>query len=464
MMENKTNFKEWIKTKSRKDFELLMPAGDMEKAKYAIEFGADAIYCGIPMFTLRGKSSMSLDDLRLIVPYARERGVKVYFAVNIFPHSFKYDQFMRDMKIMVEEIKPDAFIMADPGLIDTTMEHFPSAEIHLSVQANNVNWMTARFWKRQGITRIVLARELTYRELQIIHEKVPDIEIEFFIHGSNCMAYSGRCLLSNYMNYRDSNQGVCNNACRFEYKVYKAKDPDFMENMQEYRTYKELDKGSYFIEEQVRKGELLEITESANGTFIMNSKDNCMAEHIEKLMLAGVNSYKVEGRTKSVYYAAIVARSYRKLFDDILDGKKPDIDHAIYELNTTSNRGFIPGFLEGNPKENAQDYEKKTSNQSHVFVGIVRKVHEFSKNKSLVEVEVRGRFAKGEILEFVMPYPKEIESWNCDNIVKSVLDGNNEELEKVSGGVEFNVLLEVPFEVKDEYCVIRRKLKTGEIV
>lgn len=459
-----SNFKEFLKTKTRKDFELLMPAGDIEKAKYAIEFGADAIYCGIPMFTLRGKSSMSLDDLKKIVPYARKRGVKVYFAVNIFPHSFKYNQFIHDMDIMVNEIKPDAFIMADPGLIDTTMQNFPTAEIHLSVQANNVNWMTARFWKRQGITRIVLARELTYKELQIIHEKVPDIEIEFFIHGSNCMAYSGRCLLSNYMNYRDSNQGVCNNACRFEYKVYKAKDPNFMENMQEYRTYKELDKGSYFVEEQLRKGELLEITESANGTYIFNSKDNCMAEHIEKLMIAGVNSYKVEGRTKSVYYAAIVARSYRKLFDDIIAGKKPDINKAIYELNTTSNRGFIPGFLEGNPKQNAQDYEKKTSNQTHYFVGIVRKVLESSKNKSIVEVEVRGKFQKGDILEFVMPYPKEVETWKCNNIEKPVIDSNNIELEKVSGGLEYNILLEVPFEIKNEFCVIRRKLNEKEIV
>ena len=161
------------KGKSRRDYELLMPAGSLEKAKYAIEFGADAIYCGIPMFTLRGKSTMSMDDLREIVPYARERGVKVYFAVNIFPHSFKYEQFLRDMKLMVDEIKPDAFIMSDPGLIDLTIENFPSAEVHLSVQANNVNWMSVNFWKKMGFTRVVLARELTLEEVRIVHEKVP---------------------------------------------------------------------------------------------------------------------------------------------------------------------------------------------------------------------------------------------------------------------------------------------------
>ncbi len=460
------NFKEWIKTKSRKDFELLLPAGDIEKAKFAIEFGADAIYCGIPMFTLRGKSSMSMDDLREIIPYARERGVKVYLAVNIFPHSFKYEQFVRDMRIMVEELKPDAFIMADPGLIDVTHELFPEAEIHLSVQQNNVNWMSARFWKKQGITRIVLARELTYPEVVEVHKRVPDLEIEFFIHGSNCMAYSGRCLLSNYMNYRDSNQGVCNNACRFEYKVYKSDDPNYLETLQNREGYKALSKGTYFIEEQLRKGELYEITEDENGTYILNSKDNCMAEHIEKLMKAGVDSYKVEGRTKSVYYAAIVARTYRKIFDDILSGKNPDIDWAIKELNTTSNRGFIPGFLEGNPKDKAQDYEKKTSHQTHLFVGLVKKIKSLnnSKNKSILSIEVRGKFELGQELEFVTP--KKIFTWKCDNISnpKKSLGDKKRNMIKASGGLEHDVLVEVPFELDSEFCVIRRKLENKEIV
>ncbi len=454
--------KEFLKGKSRKDFELLMPAGDIEKAKYAIAFGADAIYCGIPMFTLRGKSNMSLNDLKQIIPYAHERDVKVYLAVNIFPHSFKYEQFLKDMKVMVEELKPDAFIMADPGLIDVTKENFPQAEIHLSVQQNNVNWMSANFWYKQGITRIVLARELTYPELLEIHKRVPKIEIEFFIHGSNCMAYSGRCLLSNYMNYRDSNQGVCNNACRFKYKVYKAKDPNFLETMQDRSNYKQLEKGTYFVEEQLRKGELFEIDQDENGTYIFNSKDNCMAEHIEKLMVGGVNSYKVEGRTKSVYYASIVARSYRKVFDDLLAGKEPNIDEAITELNTTSNRGFIPGFLEGNPKQNAQDYEKKTSHQTHLFAAIVRKVISSSKTKSVIEIETRSKFQKGDELEFVMPHPAKIQTWKVDKMSKPVTNGDDVELEAVSGGLEYNVKIEVPFEVKDEYCVIRRKLKQGE--
>lgn len=459
-MKEKEIKEDFLKGKTRADFELLMPAGDMEKAKYAIAFGADAIYCGIPMFTLRGKSSMNLEDVAKIIPYAHKRGVKVYLAVNIFPHSFKYDQFMRDMRKMVD-LKPDAFIMADPGLIDLTLENFPEAEVHLSVQANNVNWMSVKFWQKQGVTRVVLARELTLKEVELIHEKVPQMELEFFIHGSNCMAYSGRCLLSNYMNYRDSNQGVCNNACRFQYKVYKSDDPQFMETMQDDRNYKDLSKGTYFVEEQLRKGELYEVQEDESGTYIFNAKDNCMVEHIEKLMKAGVCSYKVEGRTKSVYYAAIVARVYRKVFDDILAGRKPDIDSAIAELNTTSNRGFVPGFLEGNPKENAIYYEKKTSNQTHLFAGIVRKVISSSQKKSVIEVEARSKFDVGDELEFV--FPTEVKLWKATNILKPVDNGEDIKLESASGGLEFNVKMEVPFEVKDIYCVIRRKLKEGEI-
>jgi len=446
--------------KNRKDYELLMPAGDLQKAKYAIEFGADAIYCGIPMFTLRGKSTMGMKDLTHIISYAHERGVKVYLAVNIFPHSFKYEQFMKDMKVMVE-LKPDAFIMADPGLIDLTLQHFPTAQIHLSVQANNVNWMSVRFWQKMGITRVVLARELTYNELVEIHKRVPEMELEFFIHGSNCMAYSGRCLLSNYMNYRDSNQGVCNNACRFQYKIYKSDDPNYLETMQDKRNYKELSKGTYFVEEQLRKGELYEVQEDEMGTYIFNAKDNCMAEHIEKLMQAGVCSFKVEGRTKTVYYASIVARTYRKIFDDILAGRKPDINWAIKELNTTSNRGFVPGFLEGNPKDNSIEYEKKTSNQTHLFAGIVKKVIVSSKEKSVIEFESRCKIDIGDEIEFIFPQTQE--TWIVDNMAKPVINGQNIKLDSISGGLDFEVLLEVPFEVKDIYCVIRRKLKDNEI-
>jgi len=241
--------------------------------------------------------------------------------------------------------------------------------------------------------------------------------------------------------------------------VYKSKDDNFNEPLQEGRNYKSLEKGKYFIEESKRKGELFEVEEDMDGTYLFNSKDNCMVEHLEKMMSIGVCSFKVEGRTKSVYYAAIVARTYRKIFDDLLSGKKPDINLAIKELNTTSNRGFIPGFLEGNPKQNSIDYEKKSSHQSHVFAGIVRKVISSSKIKSVLEIEVRSKFEIGDLLEFLTP--KEEFNFQLDNM-KSIK--SNKQINSVSGGLNFNVIIEVPFEIKNEYCVIRRKLKSGEII
>ena len=446
--------KKTLKNLNRKNVELLMPAGSFEKAKIAIAYGADAIYCGIPMFTLRGKSTMSIDELREIVPYAHKRGVKVYFAVNIFPHSFKYKQFLKDMKVMVEEIKPNAFIMSDPGLIDVARENWPNLEIHLSVQANNVNWMSANFWYKQGIKRIILARELNLREVQEIHKQVPNLELEFFIHGSNCIAYSGRCLLSNYFDYRDSNQGVCNNACRFEYKLYKSNDCNFMEPMEENRKYN-VENGTYFVEEQLRKGELYQVEEDSSGTYLFNARDNCMVEFLKDLINTGVCSFKVEGRTKSEYYSAIVARTYRKLFDDILAGREPDINWAIQELSTTSNRGFIPGFLAGNQKEKSIDYAKKSSHQTHLFSGIVRNIEEKEDGGSVLEVEVRSKIEVGDELEFVQPLPEKVKKCKINRIWKM----REKNLKSASGGLEFNVFIEVPFKINSEYCVIRKKIE-----
>ncbi|MFW6286034.1 MAG: U32 family peptidase C-terminal domain-containing protein [Nanoarchaeota archaeon] len=439
-------------SKKEKKLELLMPAGSFEKAKIAIEYGADAIYCGIPMFTLRGKSTMTLNELKKIVPYAHKRGVKVYFAVNIFPHSFKYNQFLKDMKIMVEKIKPDAFIMADPGLIDITKEKYPKIEIHLSVQANNVNWMSANFWYKQGIKRIILARELNIKEVEEIHKRVPNLELEFFIHGSNCIAYSGRCLLSNYFDYRDSNQGVCNNACRFKYQLYKSPKIDYLEPLEEGRRHN-IDDGTYFIEEELRKGELYKIEEDENGTYLLNAKDNCMVEYLEDLINSGVCSFKVEGRTKSEYYCAITARTYRKLFDDIKSNKKIDINWAIEELATTSNRGFIPGFLAGNLKENSINYEKKSSLQTHLFSGIVRNFKNY-KSKSILEIEVKSKISINDELEFIEPKNNEIKKFKLKKMFKEP----DKELKTASGGLDYNIFIEVPFNVNNKYCMIRKKI------
>ena len=436
--------------------ELLSPAKNLETGIAAIDCGADAVYIGAPSFGAREAAGNSIEDIEKLVSYAHKFWAKVFITVNTIIFDDELEE-VRQLITSLYDIGADAVIFQDMAILEMELPPIP---LYASTQTHNYELERIKLLDELGIKRIILARELTIEEIKNIKKEV-SAELEFFIHGSNCMAYSGRCLLSNYMNYRDSNQGVCNNACRFQYKVYKSDDPNYMETMQDDRNYKELSKGSYFVEEQLRKGELYEVQEDESGTYIFNAKDNCMVEHIEKLMKAGVCSYKVEGRTKSVYYAAIVARVYRKVFDDILAGKTPDIDSAIAELNTTSNRGFVPGFLEGNPKDNAIYYEKKTSNQTHLFAGIVRKVISSSKEKSIIEVEARSKFDIGDELEFV--FPKDVKLWKVTNILKPVDNGEDIKLESASGGLEFNVKIEVPFEVKDEYCVIRRKLKEGEI-
>ncbi len=391
--------------------ELLLPAGDFEKLKFAFQYGADAVYAGVPAFSLRARENdFKIDGVKEAIDYTHSLGKKIYLTVNIFPHNSKLEPMRRAISAMAE-LKPDAFIMADPGVIYFAKEICPEIPIHLSTQANNINWASAKFWREQGISRIILSRELSLREVKKIHEMVPDVELEFFVHGSICMAYSGRCLLSNYMSYRDANQGTCAHSCRWQYKVYKGHEqehnPEFEVVASEDElthdgvydpVYKPLE-GNFYLEEQQRPGEFLEADEDEYGTYIMNSRDLCAVEYLQELKDAGVSSFKVEGRSKSIYYAASVARTYRKAIDEMELGIKPTFDY-VSELAKTANRGFIPGFLVSNPKEKAQWYEKNVQLQTHEFVGVVRELMP----DGLARVEVRNRFEKGEELEVFFPY------------------------------------------------------------
>lgn len=269
--------------------ELLMPAGDLQKAKYAIAFGADAIYAGVPVFALRAKENkFDIKQVREVVEYAHSKGTKVHLTINIYPHNEKIEPFLEAMKQMVD-VAPDAFIVSDPGVLDLVKEHFPDVELHLSVQQNNVNWASARFWGKQGISRIILARELSLKEVREIVEKNPYMEFEYFVHGSMCIAYSGRCLLSHYLSGRDANQGVCTQPCRWQYKVYKEEEPNYKTNSSRPNpeTYKRIN-GNYVIEERLRPGEYHPIEEDENGSYIMNSRDMCIIDYLENLMDAGV--------------------------------------------------------------------------------------------------------------------------------------------------------------------------------
>lgn len=387
-----------------------MPAGDMEKLKFAFMYGADAVYAGVPMLSLRARENkFNIDVVREAVEYTRSLGKKIYLTINVFPRNYKIPAFKEALKPMAA-LKPDGFIVADPGVIMLCKELAPKVPLHLSVQANNVNWASAQFWHKQGIERIILARELSLREIREIHEKNPTLELEYFVHGSICMAYSGRCLLSNYMAYRDANQGVCTQSCRWKYKVH--------------------------LEEEERPGQFMKLEEDEHGAYIMNSKDMCLIEYLKELKDAGVCSFKVEGRNKTLYYAATVARTYRRAIDDMEAGK-PFNRAYLEDLAKTSNRGFFPGFLMNDPKGAAQDYEKSITHATHEFVGVVRGVHKKGKT-SLCEIEVKGRLQAPVECEVITP----TEEFKVELKGFETLKG--EKLDLVHPGQKDTVLVKLP--------------------
>jgi putative protease len=355
-----------------KKLELLFPAGNLEKLKYAIAYGADAVYAGVPMFSLRARENQfTWETLAEWVEYCHSRGKKIYFTANIYAHNMKIKPFMANFQKMMD-MKPDAFIMSDPGLIHLVRKNFPEAEIHLSVQANNTNWAQAEFWKEMGITRIILSRELSLREVKEIHEMVPDIELEFFVHGAICMAYSGRCLLSNYFSHRDPNQGTCSHSCRWEYKVFKkdASPEELYDSTGRPEDYQELT-GEFYLEERERKWEMMPIDEDEYGTYIMNSRDICLLSYMQELADAGVVSFKVEGRSKTVNYLAWVGRAYRPALDAVEKNMEYDIAKLSDEVFAISNRGYTPGFLVGNPGEKAIYFEKNKELHEEEMAGII---------------------------------------------------------------------------------------------
>ncbi len=426
--------------------ELLLPAGDMEKLKFAFQYGADAVYAGVPMFSLRARENkFQIDSVREAVEYVRKLGKKIYLTVNIVPHNYKIPALLNALKPMAE-LKPDAFIVSDPGVIMLCKETVPEIPLHLSVQANNVNWASAKFWRKQGIERIILSREISLPEVREIHEKNPGLELEFFVHGSICMAYSGRCLLSNYLTYRDANQGTCAQICRWKYDVFKARPKDNIFEDTSDKGRKELD-GDYYLEEVSTPGRQLQIDEDEHGTYIMNSKDMCLIQYLKELKDAGICSFKVEGRNKTIFYVATVAKTYRRALDDMEAGKPFNPDY-IRELAKTSNRGFIPAFLTGNPREQAQEYEKNYAHQTHEFIGVVRAIHNTAvekrkiNGKKLYEIEVKGRLDAPAKCEIMTP----AEDFECKINKFTKLDGT--ELSTIHPGQKDHVLIELPREVE----------------
>ncbi len=405
--------------KMTKKLELLMPAWDFEKLKFAYAYWADACYVGAPMFSLRARTNaFTMESLAQAVKYAHNLWKKIYFTANIYAHNMKIKPFLAHFRKMVE-YWPDAFIMADPGLIHLVRKEFPDIEIHLSVQANNTNWAQAEFWKSLWIKRIILSREISIKEIKEIHKHVPDMELEVFVHWAICMAYSWRCLISNYLSARDPNQGTCSHSCRWEYKVFK----DELTSPQELdlatgrpEDYKELT-WTYYLEEKERPWELMEFDEDEYWTYLMNSRDLMAIDYLKDLVDAWVISFKVEWRNKTVNYIASVGTAYRKALDVIEAWKDYDSKALAEELFAIANRWYIPGFLAGNPNANAQFYERNWSYGTKTFLWILR---DYDEKYKLVRVEVKNRFDIWDEIEIVSP--SGIKKLKVEKIYKTTLN------------------------------------------
>lgn len=402
--------------------ELLAPAGDLEKLKIAVNYGADAVYMGGESYSLRAKAkNFSYEDMAEGIRYAHKRGVKCYITANVFAHNGDIDGMGEYFKA-VEAMGADAVLVSDPGVFSVARAAAPSLDVHISTQANNTNYMTAKFWKEQGASRIVLARELSLNEIKAVCQKA-QIETEVFVHGAMCISYSGRCLLSAYFTGRDGNRGACTHPCRWK----------------------------YYITEATREGEYLPVEEDNRGTYIFNSKDLCMIEHIPELVESGVSSLKIEGRIKTAYYAAVTVKAYREAIDDFF--KDPALYESkksfyLNELKKASYRGFSTGFFFGKPNKDSQVYTDSAYIKNYDFVGLVK---EYEPKTGIAVIEQRNRFSVGDEVEFLRA--------GADNFIQKIesittLDG--EERETAPHAQEI-LKIKVSKEVKPMDIMRRRK-------
>lgn len=449
--------------------ELLSPAGTLKNMRYAFAYGADAVYAGQPRYSLRVRNNeFNHENLKIGIDEAHALGKKFYVVVNIQPHNAKLKTFIRDMQPVIE-IGPDALIMSDQGLIMLVREHFPEVSIHLSVQANAVNWASVKFWQEYGIERVILSRELSLEEIEEIRAQCPKIELEVFVHGALCMAYSGRCLLSGYINKRDPNQGTCTNACRWEYKVHEAKEDDAGQivHRQEPIVVQKIDPAKealsqspaptlgagapyehpVLLEESNRPGEYMAAYEDEHGTYIMNSKDLRAVQYVERLTQMGVHSLKIEGRTKSFYYVARTAQVYRKAIDDAVAGKPFDVS-LMSTLENLAHRGYTEGFLKRHAHSDYQNYEigHSVSTQQQ-FVGDVTR-----RDGDWVEVDVKNKFSVGDLLELMTP------AGNISFVLEQIKNRKGE-LVEVAPGSGHVVFIPLDKSINADFAILLKHLK-----
>ncbi len=368
--------------------ELLSPAGTLKNMRYAFAYGADAVYAGQPRYSLRVRNNQFSKEevLRQGIEEAHAAGKLFFLASNIAAHNNKLKNYLKDLEPVIE-MGPDALIMSDPGLIMMVRERFPEVPVHLSVQSNVVNYAAVKFWHSLGLRRIILSRELSLKEIAQIREQCPDIELEVFVHGALCIAYSGRCLLSGYLAHRDSNQGACTNTCRWKYNTYEGRETSTGDVVP-----------VALLEEQTRPGELMPAFEDEHGTYIMNSKDLRAVQHVHELASLGIDSLKIEGRTKSAYYTARTTQVYHRAIEDSAAGRPFDMG-MMDELEGLSNRGYTEGFYRRHPPAEFQNYEQGASRSDRQqVVGEVKDV-----NNGMMSVDVKNRFEVGDRMELVTP-------------------------------------------------------------
>ena len=352
--------------------ELLLPAGTLDRLKTAFLYGADVVYCGLPSVSLRAKSGFTSGDLKEGIDYAHSIGKKVYLTLNLFTHNQDMERLEEAVK-MLQFLKPDGVIVADPGVFDYVGQVCPDLPRHISTQANVCSWMTVQHWKNLGAKLCVLGREVPLKEMREIREKCPDIALEVFVHGAMCVSYSGRCLLSNFLTGRSANKGNCAHTCRWKYKLY--------------------------IEEENRPGQFMQMDEDDHGAYIMNSRDLCLMPRLNELLDIGLDSFKIEGRNKSEYYVSVAARAYRKAIDDWAGNPKEwKPDEYVKELSTLQNRGYTVGFFDGNAGPESLNYDISASNGEWRYAGRV-----MDKTEDSIILEIKHKIEKGDEIEFLSP-------------------------------------------------------------
>jgi len=397
--------------------ELLAPAGNLKKLKFALTYGADAVYCGLPDFSLRYRiNQFGFKELKEGIEFAHKLNKKVYITINIFPHKDHLEKLAGHIKEL-KKIKPDALIISDPGVLAFINEHWPEIELHLSTQANCTNWRSAKFWYDQGVRRVILARETTIEDIKEIRKNAPEVELETFVHGAMCMAYSGRCILSKWFTNRSANLGDCSQPCRWEYNLH--------------------------LEEAKRPNSFFPIEEDANGTYIMNSKDLCLIEYLKELQEAGIMSFKIEGRAKSISYLGNTIHSYRQA----IDNPKADTSKLLKELKKSPYRGFTTGFILG---EQSVEHRFETAHQEveWEFCGEVLEYKD-----GLAKIKVHNTLKPGNKVEIIVPHEKII-----SHTIKKLLDKNGNELPEAHGGQTTEIFIPIKQELKP-MSLLRRKLK-----